>query len=149
MRQAIPGGLRRDAFASALSPNHLSTDIKNNIQRLTPDMGFFIKKPLFPLGKLLIAEVVNALDHDIHRLLKRHQSGDFGCIDEYDVDHNHHAIECAEAILSQYHVMVGEKKILICIMTESDRSYTVAFVVDQKKLKSPEAPENGNNQPPE
>ena len=112
-------------------------------------MGYFIKKPLFPLGKLLIAEAVNALDYDIHRLLKRHQSGDFGCIDEYDVDHNHHAIECAEAILSQYHVMVGEKKILICIMTESDRSYTVAFVMDQKKLKSPDAPENGNNQSPE
>ena len=112
-------------------------------------MGFFIKKPLFPLGKIWIAEAVNALDYDIHRLLNRHQSGDFGCIDEYDVDQNHQAIECAEAILSQYHVMVGEKKILICIMTESDRSYTVAFDVDQKKLKSPEAPDNDNNQSPE
>jgi hypothetical protein len=108
-------------------------------------MGFFIKKPLFPLGKILIAEAVNALDYDIHRLLKRHQSGDFGCVDPYDVDHNLQAIECGDAILSQYHVMVGEKKILICVMTEGDRSYTVLFIVDQKKLKSPDAPKNDNN----
>jgi hypothetical protein len=44
--------------------------------------------------------------------------------------------------------MDGEKKILICIMTEGDRSYTVLFIVDQKKLASPESPENGNNQSP-
>jgi hypothetical protein len=129
-------------------PSHLSPDIKTRIERLTPDMGFFIKKPLFPLGKLLIAEAVNALDYDINRLIKRHQSGDFGCVDQYDIDQNQQAIECGGGILSQYQVMVGEKKILICIMTEGDRSYTVLFIVDQKKLASPESPENGNNQSP-
>jgi hypothetical protein len=34
-------------------------------------------------------------------------------------------------------------------MTEGDRSYTVIFILDQKKLESPDAPENGNNQSPE
>jgi hypothetical protein len=143
-RWVPPQRFRVCALSPPISPNTIT-----QIERLTPDMGFFIKKPLFPLGKLLIAEAVHALDYDINRLLKRHQSGDFGCVDQYDIVQNLQAIECGDAILSQYHVMVGEKKILICVMTEGDRSCTVLFIVDQKKLKSPEAPENGNNQSPE
>jgi hypothetical protein len=105
-------------------------------------LGYIIRKPLFPLGKLLIAPEIIALDIDTISLLRRHQSGDSGCVDQYDIDQNHHAIECGDGILSQYHVMIGENKILICVMTEADRSYTVVFILDETKLESPEA---GNN----
>lgn len=110
-------------------------------------MTYSIKSSLFPLGKILIAPEIKFLGIDIARLLRNHQTGDFGCVDQYDVEQNHHAIECGEGILSQYHVEVGEQKILICIMSEADRSFTVAFVMD--KLESPEAPENGDKHEPE
>lgn len=149
MRQGVRRWVPPQRFRVCALSTPISPDIKLHIELLTPDMGFFIKKPLFPLGKILIAEAVNALDYDIHRLLKRHQSGDYGCVDQYDIDQNHEAIECGGGILSQYYVMVGEKNILICIMTEGNRSYTVIFILDQKNLESPDAPENGNNQSPE
>lgn len=149
MRQRVRRWVPPQRFRVCALSTPISPDIKPHIGLLTPDMGFFIKKPLFPLGKIWIAEAVNALDYDIHRLLNRHQSGDYGCVDQYDIDQNHQSIECGEGILSQYQVMVGEKEILICIMTEGDRSYTVLFIVDQTKLKSLDARKNGNNQSPE
>lgn len=112
-------------------------------------MTYSLKNPLFPLGRILIAPEIEFLGIDIARLLRNHQTGDFGCVDEYDVVQNNHAIECGDGILSQYHVEVGEQNILIGVMTESDRSYTVAFVIDKRKLESPEAPENGNKHEPE
>ena len=112
-------------------------------------MTYSIKSSLFPLGKILIAPEIKFLGIDIARLLRNHQTGDFGCVDQYDVEQNHHAIECGEGILSQYHVEVGEQKILICIMTEADCSFTVAFVIEKWKLESPEVPESGDNQDPE
>lgn len=112
-------------------------------------MTYSIKSPLFPLGKILIAPEIEFLGIDIARLLRNHQTGDFGVVDQYDVVQNHHAIECGDGVLSQYHVGVGEQKILICVMTEADRSFTVAFVMDKRKLESPEGPENGDNQEPE
>ena len=112
-------------------------------------MTYSLKKPLFPLGKILISPEIEFLGIDIARLLRNHQTGDFGCVDQYDVEQNYHAIECGDGILSQYHVGVGEQKILICIMTEADRSFTVAFIMDKRKLESPEAPENGDKHEPE
>jgi hypothetical protein len=111
-------------------------------------LGYTIKKPLFQIGRLLIAPEIIDLGVEPQSLLRRHQHGDFGCVDPYDIDQNLHAIEYGEEILSQYHVMVGEKKILICLMTEADRSYTVAFIQDKRKIESPETPENGDNQEP-
>jgi hypothetical protein len=112
-------------------------------------MTYSLKNPLFPLGRILIAPEIESLGIDIARLLRNHQTGDFGCVDQYDVEQNHHAIECGDGILSQYHVEVGEQRILICVMTEADRFSTVAFVMDKRKLESPEAPENGDNEDPE
>lgn len=112
-------------------------------------MTYSIKKPLFHLGKILIAPEIEFLGIDIARLLHNHQTGDFGCVDQYDVEQNHQAIECGDGILSQYHVGVGNQKLLICIMTEADRSFTVAFVLHKMNLESPEPPENGDNQEPE
>lgn len=104
---------------------------------------------LFPLGRVLIAPQIESLGIDIPRLLRRHQSGDFGCVDPYDADQNLKAIESGEGIVSQYDVMVGKTAIMICVMTETDRSYTVIFVLDKEKIKFLDFPENGNNQEPE
>jgi hypothetical protein len=112
-------------------------------------MTYSIKSPLFPLGKILIAPEIEILGIDIARLLRNHQTGDFGVVDRYDVVQNHHAIECGDGVLSQYQVEVGEQKILICVMTEADRSFTVVFVLNKKKPESPENPKNGDNQEPE
>lgn len=109
-------------------------------------MTYSLKEQLFPLGRILIAPEIESLEIDILRLLRRHQSGDFGCVDPYDADQNLKGIKSGEGVVSQYGVMVGEMTITICIMTETDRSSTVIFVLDKEKLESPEAPENGDNQ---
>jgi hypothetical protein len=111
-------------------------------------MTYSLKKPLFALGRILIAPEIETLGIDILRLLRRHQTGDFGDISEYDIQQNHQAIECGDGILSQYRVIIERKQILIGVMTEADRSFTVVFVLHKKKLESPELPENGNNQEP-
>jgi hypothetical protein len=112
-------------------------------------MTYSLKNPLFPLGRILIAPEIEFLGIDIARLLRNHQTGDFGCIDEFDVEQNHQAIECGDGILSQYRVIIERKQILICVMTEADRSYTVVFILNKKKLGSPELPENGDKHDPE
>ena len=101
-------------------------------------MGYFIKKPLFTLGHLLISEEVEALGHDITRLLERHQSGDFGSACAHDATENHKAIEQGEEVISQYKIQVADQELLLVIMTEADRSYTVVFILDETKLESPE-----------
>ena len=109
-------------------------------------MTYSLKKPLFALGRIMIAPEIEALGIDTPLLLRRHQTGDFGCIAEFDLEQNHHAIECGDGILSQYRIIIEKKQILICVMTEADRSYTVVFILDEMK---PESPEAGNNQDPE
>lgn len=112
-------------------------------------MTYSLKELLFPLGRVLIAPEIESLGIDIPRLLRRHQSGDFGCVDPYDSDQNLKAIKSGEGIVSQYSVIVGEMTVMICVMTETDRSYTVIFVLDTEKPRFPDGPENGNNLEPE
>ena len=102
--------------------------------------SYTLKKPLFELGDILVSPEIVALGVDAHSLLRRHQYGDFGCIESYDLDQNLHAIERGDGILSQYSVTIGEERVLICIMTESDRSFTVVFILDKSERKSPEGP---------
>jgi len=111
-------------------------------------MTYSLKKPLFALGRIMIAPEIETLGIDTPLLLRQHQTGDFGCIDEYDADQNHQAIECGDGILSQYRIIIERKQILIGVMTEADRSYTVVFVLNKKKLESQESPEDGDNQEP-
>lgn len=113
-------------------------------------MTYLHKEQLFPLGIILIAPETESLGIDIPRLLRRHQSGDFGCVDQHDADQNLKAIKSGEEIVSKYNVIVGEITIMICVMTDKTaRPYTVIFVLDKEKLKFLNAPEIGNNQEPE
>ena len=104
-------------------------------------MTYSHKERLFPLGTILIAPEIEHLGIEVQRLLRRHQSGDFGCVDPYDADQNLRAIESGEGIVSQYEVMVGQNTILIGVMTESDRSYTVVFILNKSKLDLVDLPE--------
>jgi hypothetical protein len=107
--------------------------------------SYTLKKPLFELGDILVAPEIVDLGIDAHSLLRRHQSGDFGSIEPYDLDQNLHAIEKGDGILSQYSVTIGKQRILICVMTESDRSFTVVFILDKSERKSPESPERSED----
>jgi hypothetical protein len=112
-------------------------------------MTYSHKEQLFPLGRILIAPETESLGIDIPRLLRRHQSGDFGCVDQHDADQNLKAIKSGEEIVSKYDVIVGEITIMICVMTETALSYTVIFVLNKEKLKFLNDPEIGNHQEPE
>jgi hypothetical protein len=107
--------------------------------------SYTLKKPLFDLGEILIAPEIVALGVDAHSFLRRHQYGDFGCIEPYDTDQNLHAIETGDGILSQYSVAIGKERILICVMTESDRSFTVVFILNKSERKSPESPDRSED----
>lgn len=109
---------------------------------------YSLKNPLFPLGRLLVAPELETLGINTPRLLRRHQSGDFGCIDLKDANQNLKAIDANDDILSQYHIMAAEKNIMICIMTVADRSYTVVFILDETKLEFLEDQDVNNNHDP-
>lgn len=111
-------------------------------------MTYSIKKPLFELGRILIAPAVESLGISVPRLLRCHQTGDFGCISDYDIQQNHQAIACGDGIISQYLVSDGNDQILICVMTEGDRSYTVVFILDPSDAASAGTPEVGDTPEP-
>lgn len=61
-------------------------------------------KPLFDLGEVRatpgVLEVID--DRTAAELIRRHASGDFGCVDEEDQQTNREAVESGERILSAY-----------------------------------------------
>lgn len=95
-------------------------------------MGYFLLNPLFPLGDLLFSHGVIALDVDLSIYIQRHQTGDWGDLCSEDLDDNRRALMSNEAILSNYHLTTPDgTSETICLMTESDRSYTVVFILGE------------------
>jgi len=94
-----------------------------------PTMGYFNIQPSFPLGQILVSPGVINLGIDLLPLLRRHQTCDWQDLCAEDIEANQHALTHGEVILTRYHVttLTGEVGI-VAIMTEEDRSYTVAFV---------------------
>ena len=105
-------------------------------------MGYYPLRPLFSSGEILFSPAVNEIEIEIiKQLLHRHFAGCWGddlCPE--DLQANGQAIEHGEAILSQYHVAspVGQINNVV-IMTESDRSYTVIFILGEPGFPSIEA----------
>jgi hypothetical protein len=96
-------------------------------------MGFYQLEPLFEPGRLLVSPEVLNSKLDYQRLLRRHLSGDWGDICEYDQSENFRAVEADDVVLSQYHVTLsGGKPGILCIMTEQRRFYTVIFFTNHK-----------------
>ena len=90
-------------------------------------------KPLFPLGRLTATP--GAIDaHAATRqtpaeFLRRHQTGDYGVVDEDDKEANDAAVRCGERVFSAYMLNDGETK-LWCI-TEADRSSTCLLLPEE------------------
>lgn len=103
-------------------------------------MGIYQILPLFEPGRLLVSPDVLNSALDYQRLLRRHLSGDWGDIDEYDVVENRRAVETNEAVISQYCVnQSGGGSAILCIMTEAKRIHTVVFFLadDMRPHESP------------
>ena len=95
-------------------------------------MGFYRLQPLFEPGKLLISPGVLDSALDYNRFLRRHLSGDWGDVCEYDRMDNLRAMEADEAILSQYCVTLsGGESAILCIMTEQRRIHTVVLFINE------------------
>lgn len=88
--------------------------------------------PRFPLGQTVATPGALALlDHagvNASTLLVRHQSGDFGDLDETDRVANANAIRNHSRILSVY---VLRRGIHVCIITEADRSMTTLLLPEE------------------
>ena len=99
-------------------------------------MGIYQLVPLFAPGDLLVSpEVLNSAIN-YQRLLRRHLSGDWGEICNYDKEENRRALEADEAVISQYCVnQSGGDSAILCIMTEARRIHTVVFfLTDDMRL---------------
>jgi hypothetical protein len=88
--------------------------------------------PLFPVGRTVATPgALTLLDHagvNASVLLARHQSGDFGDIDEADRVANASAIRHHARILSAY---VLGRGIRVWIITEADRSATTLLLPEE------------------
>lgn len=84
----------------------------------------------FPLGRLMMTRGVAAKGFApdvLMSLLERHQSGDFGDINDDDRQENLHSIEHDLRILSAYTIQ-GTK---LWVITEADRSVTTILQPDE------------------
>ena len=81
----------------------------------------------FRLGRIVATP--NALAHltqdDILAGIQRHQSGDWGDVDEHDRQANDQALVEGSRLLSVYHGAAGTK---FWIISESDRSVTTVLL---------------------
>lgn len=88
--------------------------------------------PLFPLGQCLITpgalEALADARVGSRSLLGRHQSGDWGVVDDHDRGVNDWAV-CNDArLLSAYDLPTGER---VWIITEADRASTTILLPDE------------------
>lgn len=98
-------------------------------------MGIYQLVPLFEPGELLVSPEVLGSEINYQRLLRRHLSGDWGEICNYDKKENRQAVDTDEAVLSQYSVnLSGGESAILCIMTEAKRIHTVVFFLTDDML---------------
>lgn len=85
---------------------------------------------LFNLGTVVATpgavSLLDELDVRPDELLSRHQTGDWGDLDEHDRGVNFHAVENGFRIMSAY--CVGDKSEVIWVITEADRSVTTLLL---------------------
>lgn len=96
-------------------------------------MGFFLRKPLFELGTILVSPGVLDSAIDYRSYLRRHLLGDWGDVCQYDKQENRRAVETNAAVLSQYCIILsGGDTTNLVIMTEAGRIHTVVFFLDEE-----------------
>ena len=86
-----------------------------------------------PLGKVYgtmgaLVAFAGALDEDLNSYISRHESGDWGEVDDHDRRANEYAVEHGLRVLSAYRLRSGQK---IWIITEADRSSMTILLPDE------------------
>lgn len=88
--------------------------------------------PLFPLGQLAATPgalaALAATGENAAEYLRRHQAGDYGCVDDEDRMANDAAVRCGERVFSAYLLTDGVK---VWVITEADRSSTTVLLPDE------------------
>lgn len=87
---------------------------------------------MFQLGQTMITpgacEALFTSGHNPADLLRRHQAGDWGDMDEDDTKANNRALKDGERIFSAYQVTPDLR---VWVITEWDRSYTTVLLPDE------------------
>jgi hypothetical protein len=88
--------------------------------------------PKFPLGEVVITTgaiaLLDRVGKSAHRLLERHQRGDYGDVGQEDWKANDNAVLHGERVLSSYVLNGGER---VWIISEADRSSTCLLLPDE------------------
>jgi len=83
----------------------------------------------FPLGQVVATPgalvALAEAGQTPHEFIRRHQTGDWGDLDEDDRRENERSLEIGCRVLSAYHLRDGTK---IWIITEADRSATTLLL---------------------
>ena len=91
--------------------------------------------PKFLLGKVVMTRSVSLtlINHDvlighevINHVLSRHASGDWGDLDEEDLEANEYALKNGDRLFSSYNIDCGSESKL-WVITEYDRSVTTVL----------------------
>lgn len=84
-------------------------------------------KAKFPMGQVVATRdaLASLTPIDILSALLRHQTGDWGDVDEHDRQQNEFALQNGLRLLSVYH---SEKGVKFYIITEEDRSITTVLL---------------------
>ena len=91
-------------------------------------------EPLFPLGRITMTTNLQGQlqeanpegwEEELHGLIRRHVTGDWGDLDEHDRGENQLALENGFRIFSVYNTTSGVR---LYIITEADRSYTTCLL---------------------
>ena len=89
-------------------------------------------KPLFTLGQLVATpgalKAIEASGDSLFTYLSRHQSGDWGEVDEHDRKENELSLEQGFRLMSVYSLSTGVK---IWVITEADRSSTCILLPEE------------------
>lgn len=88
-------------------------------------------RPLFELGKIVTTKSIdeNVEPRKIASLIRNHITGDFGILENTDIDANKDAIQKGDRVFSAYMVQ-GQK---IYVITEWDRNKTTVLFADEYK----------------
>ena len=89
-------------------------------------------EPLFPLGKVYATpgalQALQAASTSPLPYLLRHVTGDWGELDQEDIEANNDALVRGERLLSAYTLPTGVK---VWLITESDRSSTACLLPEE------------------
>lgn len=86
--------------------------------------------PLFELGRVVATpgtlELLAGIGRDPLELINRHMRGDWGDLDQEDIDANERSLNCGSRLFSSYNVDGHGTK--VWVITEWDRSYTTVLL---------------------